>query len=341
MSDKIELRINGKSIQDFVSYSIDSDLTQSACAFSLDLSNPDLTVFVGSQCEIYINGILELIGIIDSVETSIDKQSSSLNVSGRDLMCLLVDSCAEVSNSGPLEAASVVTAAKQLTAKLPFINRKKIILQEGCFGTPIGIMQIEPGAKIFDILQRYASMRALIFYSLPDGTMVFGKPRTRPKADEPKMAIIHRLNGIGNNAKSCKKKEDIANSYSHVFVISQSSGGTGGSFDASDISATRANPDFPKNFYKPLVVTQNGDLESPASLAKLLVERMRKESLSLEYTVDGHSQNSANWRINQFCSIIDEKQNIKGDFLLYGRTFTKSKMEGTQTILRLGRGGIE
>ncbi len=336
-----------KQCEVFESYSLDSDLSSSACAFSFEISAPELIkrnipITAGMQCKVLLNGHVELTGFIDRVENSYDKYSHSVKVSGRDLMGLLADSCCELSDCTVLGDITLVAAAQCLVRNLPVLGRgaARISIQGGIRNiAPVGYLQIEPGMKIFDILSRYASMRGLIFYGTPDGSMVFGKAKTNSLPLDPTFALTCCKDGRGNNIESLTVSEDISKAASKVIVVSQGEGG--GAFGGAEVSAEYANSEFPSSFYKPLVLTQNGDLDSPAALAKMTVEQMRRDQYALTCKVAGHSQAGTNWKINCFASVNDEIAGVRGDFLIYGRTFTQSKTEGTHTELRLGLAGLE
>jgi prophage tail gpP-like protein len=342
--DKIELRLGRVTVKDFDDYSIDSDLENAAGCFTLTLSNIDIITLVHQleevdRCELYINGVRELTGIVEVIERNVDKQTSTLRIAGRDLMGMLIDSDCELSDCKVFENLDIVETAKYLTRKFTYIGRKSddIIVQRGCEKRlkPHKQLQIEPGTKVFDALNRYASMRGLVFYCLPDGALVFGGAKAFPNATDPMFHLIRNANGNGNNIKSISIKSDFSKSFSHITVISDNGSLSGPTF------FTLKNEDFPAGIYKPLTLIQNGDESSPKGLAFFTLEKIRRESLSIECVVDGHSQNGANWRINNFCSIRDEKFNLKGNYLIYGRTFTKNKDAGTQTTLRLGLGGLK
>jgi prophage tail gpP-like protein len=342
--DEVVLSFNGGRIENFSSYSIDSDLNFAACAFSLELSRlemerKNMPIKVGMQCKILINGRTELTGQIDKIENTYEKNARGLKVSGRDLMGILVDACAGLEDGESLEGFTLVEAAQWLTKKLTFAQRKVFVLQSDCGGLdrPIGMLQVEPGMKIFEILCRYASMCGLIFYGLPDGTMVFGKPKAKRFVNDPHYSLVCRKDGAGNNIISGRLIEDISKAASVVSVVSQCTGGGG---ELADVSASMKNHDFPADVNKPLTLVQNGDEDSPAALAKLTVEKMRRESFTLEYVVAGHSQNCENWRINRFAQVTDQLLGIYGEYLIESRTFTRSKDEGTKTTLRLSKGGL-
>ncbi len=125
MQDEVILKIGDKEIKYFISYDIESDLYIADNAFSLELSDPETEIDPGQLCKIYVNGVLELNGIIDSVTDKESKSGTSLSVEGRDLMGLLVDS--HIEEFVPLEGVTIKTLAETLLKDVPFINLKPIV----------------------------------------------------------------------------------------------------------------------------------------------------------------------------------------------------------------------
>ena len=351
MSEKIELKIEDMSIKHFLSYQVDADLYTAADAFHMELSDPDIKITAGMHCWLKVNGQLELTGIIDKVQRKVNKSGVSLAVSGRDLMGIAVDSCCE--KWGSVSGKTLQQLAEMLLGNVYALNRIKIEYQKNVVGklkkskkvgggflsgidTPQKISQIEPGMKIFEVLQTYAASRGMLFYSLPDGTFVFGRPMTK---GEPSYTLILRKDGIGNNVIESDVINDISRRYSKVTVVGQQQGQ-----DFFD-SATKINSplgvaidaDFP--FHKPYVTKNNNDSVSPQQHARMIMEKHRWEGLQLHYTVARHSQDKTNWTINQLCRVKDEAQDIDGVYLIYGRTFELSKDAGPITRLRLGLPG--
>jgi prophage tail gpP-like protein len=368
MSDKVELRVGadiknkkpGIKIEHFISYHIDADLYTPADLFRLELANPETKIKKGFLCEVFINDKKELTGIIDKVHRKVKKSGVSLAVEGRDYMGLLVDSHCEppfctVTNM------KLKALAEKLLAKVPFINRKDIIYQQNVVGKYKGkkkmgksstsagylsaldtgqkIGQIEPGMTIFEVLKNYSLSRGMLFYCMPDGTLVFGRPMVK---GEPEYALTMLKTGKGNNVTESEVIEDISKCYSKYTVLGQQQGSQG-YLEATQINTNNnstpcIDADFP--FYKPFVTLDNNDNVSPAMRARMLMEKHRREGEKLIYTVGRHSQNKQNWMINKFCHIKDEVQGLDGDYLIYGRTFELSKQDGPTTKIKLGLPGL-
>jgi len=354
--DTIELRVDGQKIDRFKSIEAEADIYTADHAFTLELAKPETKIKAGSRCELYINGTLELTGIVDRVRKSCDKSGSTLTVEGRDLMGLLVDSHCE--KFVTVQGKKLSDLAALLLKTVPFINRSKIIYQEDVVGKlrtrkrrnsgdSLAAMmdspgqrlaQIEPGMTVFDCLRMYAASRGLMFFSLPDGTFVFGRPKVGGSAP---FALTFLVSGTGNNVERGEETNDISRRYSKVTVIGQQQGSDAMGSDATLIRTEGhvVDPDFP--FYKPFVQRNNNDSQSPKLHARLLLEKMRHDGYQLCYRVAGFSQQGAgNWSVNELCTVRDEKLEVDGTFLVYNRKFTYNRQNGSQTHLRLGLPGL-
>lgn len=353
MDDKVYLQIAGKRIEHFLSYEVEADLYQAADRFTLELVNPGTAISAGMTCELYVNDQLELTGIIDAVRKGWSEQGRTLVVEGRDLLGVVVDSYVEKFTT--VQGKTVKQLAEMLLATVPFINRKQIVYQENVVGklkgkkktvdnpltgsldTPQKLSQTEPGMTVFEVLSIYAASRGLMFFGLPDGTLVFGRPKAK---GQPLYTIINRLDGKGNNVTSGDEVDDISRRYSKITVVSQVQG-----HDEDGMDTSKLNPSYPVEdptfpFYKPLVVTLNNDSQTPKLYARMLLEKQRHDGLQLTYTAPGHSQNGVNFKLNELVQVKDEMLERDGIYLIYNRKFKRSKQAGTTTELRLGPPGL-
>jgi prophage tail gpP-like protein len=357
-SDTVELFVNKMKIDHFLSYQIAADMYEPADAFHLELANPETDINTGHLCELLINGQKELTGLIDKVTRTINKNGTSLIVEGRDLMGLLIDSHIEPPYFN-IQNMRLQALAERLLAKVPFIQRKSIRYQDSvnqgkkgaansgyvsALDTQQKIGQIEAGMTIFEVLKNYSLSRGLLFYCLPDGTLVFGRPLVK---GTPEYKLQMMSSGTGNNVIESDVMQDISKRYSKVIVIGQQQGAesiASTSISTSNVSNPATDTSFP--FAKVYVEKDNNDDASPAMRARSIMEKQRREGTQLLYTVGRHAQNNQNWQINKFCQIKDDKQTLKGkkgidgDYLIYGRTFEMDKQTGPITKLKLGEPGV-
>jgi prophage tail gpP-like protein len=352
MSDVVSLHIGNQKIENFISYDIEADLYQAADKFTLELANPEAPVTAGMQCKLYINGKLELTGLIDKTAKKYDKNGRTLTVEGRDLMGLLVDSHAE--QFVTVQGKTVKQLAELLLKTVPYIQRSQIIYQQNVVGklkgkkkavdspltgfidTPQKFSQIEPGMTVFEVLAVYAASRGLMFFAMPDGTLVFGRPKI---TGDPLFSVTSRLNGQGNNVESGDEIDDISRRYSKITVVSQVQGLEAHALDATKINAKKTAVDATFPFYKPMVVKLNNDSQTPALHARMLLEKQRHDGYSLAYTAPLHSQNGHNWAINELCTVNDEVLNVRRTLLVFSRRFRKTK-QGSWTDIKLGPPGL-
>lgn len=352
MPDNVSLHLEDTRIGNFLSYTVDGDLYTADHAFSLELANPEIPVRNGARCTLYVNGRLELTGLVEKITRRYDKESGvRLTVEGRDLMGILVD--AYVEKFVTVQNMKLKTLAEMLVERLPFINRSDISYQENIrgglkshkkkgggnllnlFDTPQKIAQLEPGMTVFETLKEFAHSRGMMFFSMPDGKFVFG----RPVIDgDPTFRLINRKDGVGNNVEEGELVDDLTRRYYKVTVIGQQQGHEG--LEAAQVNTYYDEFDQEFPFYKPMVVKNNNDYQSPKLHARMAIEKMRHEGKRLTYRVPGHSQSGANWGINELCHVTDEVLGIDGVYLIYGRTFELGKDSGTITRLRLGPRGV-
>ncbi len=350
MSDIVYLLVDGKRIERFTSYEIDADIYAGASAFTLEMARPEVSIRTGMECQLWVNDQLELTGIIDKLVPRYDKNGRTLTITGRDLMGWLVDASAE--DFITLQNYKVKALAERLLRNAPkeFFKLSTVEYAEniqgrlkakgakvGIFDTATPLSQIEPGMSIFDVLAQYAKSKGFLFYSLPNGTFVFGRPKD---SGAPAFTLTNRKDGIGNNILSGEKTDDITKRYSKVTVVGQKQGTNVFTPTDINIEATKTDITFP--FYKPLVIKDEYGGDQPGLQAKLALEKMRHDGSRLSYSVAGHSQGNKNWAINELAVVRDDDPDFElyDDYLLYGRTFSKSKDKGTVTKLRLGLPGM-
>ncbi|HOX22212.1 MAG TPA: hypothetical protein PLL10_02010 [Elusimicrobiales bacterium] len=343
MRDKIKLTVienGGRStdIEHFRSYEVDADLYQAADAFSMELANPELDICEGWQCKLYVNDQLALSGVIDTVSSKCDKSGQTLKISGRDLMGLVVD---QYCQSFDLTSKTTLKAlAEQLLSGVPLINVKAIRYEKPDAASIEEDMRLiaSPGQQVFEVLKDFSRARGLLFYNLPSGEFVFG----RPQASGPSLyKIIFNKSGGKNNAMSGERVSSCEKRYKKIIVYGQLQGEDNASPQDASVRYEYVDPDTAFTLNKVFVSKDTSGQRSLKKCAQLIAARQRFEALKLSYTVPGHSQNGRVWDINQLCDVEDGINKVKaGQYLVYGRTFKLDKDNGPTTELRLGLPGV-
>jgi prophage tail gpP-like protein len=314
-----------------------SDLYEAADSFSFEAYPVgDFTPAAGMKCEFYVNGLLEMTGIIDKIERGYESSGRFITITGRDVMSLVVDSYCE--SFVTILNSNLITVAQRLLRNVPYIGYfiYDDAAQQRDSSKPF--IQIEPGQKIFDVLKSVATSRGLVFYADAQGNLLFRKPQGKGRTafnlevspNKPNVTIIKG-----------SVSDDISSRYSRYTVVTQEQGS--GESDPVQINAKAVVKDenFPfKNILvKPFVEAISDDKDSPSKLAKLYMEKNRALSRSVNYTVKGHSQNVLNWAIDELVSVKDFELNVNEVLLVYSRTFRGSS-QGQYTELKLGIPGL-
>lgn len=355
--DSIYLEVGGRRFEHFLSYSVEADLYVSDHAFSLEIGRPEFDITPGQQCKLYVNDTLEMTGIVERSLRRCDKSGRKMTVEGRDLMGLLVDSYVE--EFFTVENMLLSDLTRRLLKNIPFINRKNIYYQkdlkakvrtrkagrdgyslEALFDSGERVAQIRPGMTVFQVLSMAALSTGQMFYGLPDGSFVFGRPMTGGVADYD---LVFNEAGIGNNLISAEVEDNISKRWSKVTVIGQRQAHPDDGLDIAPVNvggptATVSDATFP--FYKPFVQVANNDSQTPKAHARLVLEKMRHDGRRLVYELPRHSNGRDNYTVNRLARVQDDIHGVDGVWLVSGRTYKLNRENGKTTQLRLSPPGL-
>lgn len=331
------LTVGDTTIRDFNSWSVDADMYQAASAWQVELSARETSVRPGQQCKLMLGRTPVLVGLVDQVSKEYSRTGSVLSLRGRDLMGLIVDSYCESFVS--LKGMSIKGIAEQLLRTVPFVSRKSIVYRNGAdrMAAKRGV-QVDPGSTIFDVLHQVADSRGLLFYCMPDGTLVFSKPLGMVGADaKPRFSLRYEDRNL-SRIKKATFVEDFSQRYSKITVTGQQQGYSDISASNVNVLATRTDADIP--YHKPYVETLNDDSESAALVARQRLEQRRWHGRELRYTVAGHDQGGNVWAIDELCNVRDARLGVYNSQLICGRTLRYSREEGSETEVRLCAPGV-
>lgn len=341
MRDAVELIVGGKVIRGFKSYSIDADIYSASDAFELEVGSGVTGIELGQYCTLKVNGKVELVGIIESRIRSGDKDGRDVRIGGRDLMGLVVDRYIE--SFATIKDMTLEQLAKRFLSKIPYVKHCKMRFGDKVknITIPKAYIMPEPGQKVFDLLHEVAISKGVVFYMEPDGTIVFDKIRERATF----LYYVHQRPG-DTNVLSYSMEESIARRFSKVTVYGSQQSNSSMVPKTLKISATVVDPDFPLEqasgaiLDKPFVAKTDIDAKDPKVQAALLLQQQRFEGRRVRYAVEGHSQNSCTWAINEMCEVDDRVLGLRENMLIYRRTFKLSKEDGATTDIYVGIPGM-
>lgn len=326
--DEVTLLVRNARVDKFVSYTIDADLYSPEGSFSFECDSK-YDVNKGDTCQIFVNRVCVMAGIIDTVQRSLSRNGPKMNIDGRSVAAVLADSSVTKFVSLPTTLPQLV---ERLVRDLPFLSRKDFVFKSGSDKVKVQrkFIEVSPGDSVFEVIKKAANSQGYLFWASPEGSLVFDKPVERSKADFK----IHAFeDGSEMDYIEGSVTETINEQHSLIKVIGESQDDN----DIKYVAASVKNDDFP--FYRPLVVNWNEN-EGPAKkTAELQLATEKAASIQLEYTMPGHSQNGIPWTINAFCDVEDHYNGANGAYLIKRRTFTLDRSEGKRTKLELQPGG--
>lgn len=346
MPDNISLQIKNKQVLDnFISYTVESDLFVAGDAFEIVLADSDVKIEHGDRIKLFVNNQLELTAIANRPRRAYSKDESTVTVSGVDMMGLLTGHYLDEDKSWPGYTTEEIF--NELLALVPFID-KNVQIHEGAknakqpgekkasqYASSSKVaFRTQAGETVFSALKRFAVSKGLIFFNLPDGTFVLGRPVTSGRA-------LYQLDRT--NIKSMEQVDDAGQGFSSVKLVGGMQVAAGKTFGLANIRAegNAVDEDFP--YTKPFVAAVE-EGESSLDLnrqAGMLIAQHKFLSSALIYTTAGHSWRGKTWQVNNIVEVQDGKYpDLNGNYPIYGRTFALTKDEGATTILKISRLGL-
>lgn len=334
-NDFIVLTIGGRQHNEWVTYSIDSDLQTPADAWHLQVAiesgkMPEV-VKRGAPVTLRIGDDLVLTGRLDGFKDRVSKRSHTLTLSGRDSAAALVDCSAQIFAAQMLSlediAAKIVKPLGITKIRIDAVNarmREKV--------------NVEPCDTAWQALQNAAEANGLWPWMEPDGTLVIGGP----DYDLPPVAtLVLRFDGKGNNVEELERNDEVARSYSEVTVLSQT--------HTTSTHSARPNvravyKDEAVTWYRPLIVVDHEveTTQQAKDRAHKIMQDSRLKGFSLTASVMGHRIDAPGeagdgllWQAGQRVRVVSESHEIDDVFFLMGRNFSGGRNQPTLTRLTL------
>lgn len=311
LREPVRLTIGSYEFTEFQSLEIVSDLYSPSGSFRFELGQR-VNARPGLTCCVWINGKLELTGIIDKLEQSQNRSSHTWSVSGRSLVGMIEDTFI---TSWEIPPTTLKACADKYLKKIPYIQDKTWTI-EGADPSD-SCVRVDVGDTVFKLLNDVAQNRGKLFWALPNGNLVFG-----PAAGKGLPAYM-----IDSKVQSRRMSEDVSKLHSEIWVVSDSE-------DGGHVTHVAKNPGVALR--KPFVAAFNNANRS--GMDKQAQEYLRQEkfaALQLEYVVAGFSRDGKNWRINERAAVDDAVFGLRETFVITRRTFRFDRAGGSTTSLTL------
>lgn len=354
--DRLEVRAirSGKTFADWETITIASDFLTPCDTFALESGGELSPVQImrdlpmGSPVEFLINGTVFMTGQVDLAHTKSTRGGSRLSITGRDFLARIVDSNVDprMQISKGIDVDGLVKLVMTQFGLLGLVN------DNGAKVRPLGkakggkaysakhkrtdpLKEITPKANqgAYDYLEKILAHAGYHLWAAPTfpNVVVAG-----PDYDQPTSYSFTKLQGAGsvrNNVLDSDAQVNETNVPSHVYVKGASSkAGTKTGYTAF---ASQGLTSSVKVVYldDPEATTK----EKAERIARTFLARKMRELMVYNCVVDGFTDRKSG---NVYCvdtlgSVDDEVAGVKGTMWVESRTFTRSRSDGTKTVLKL------
>lgn len=356
--------IDGHAHNEWLQYSLDSDLFTPADAWTMSLGMPADAIpswlRPWAEVEVRLGDDPVMVGRLDTLRKHISATEAALTLAGRDGAGILLD-C-----SAPLFVRREVTLTEVCDLVVRPLGIERIDVRAG--KAMFKKVTVEPGMTAWEALRQAAETAGLWPWFTPDGTLRVAAPDDDapvsaelilelPSPRQPSMAEDTSKGAAGETASfasqsshprvtdeqaatartnvlSLAVEENAARRYSEITVLGQTVGTENAEAD-NTIRAVVRDEDFP--FSRPLV--RNGGyvdgLDGALTQARKLNNDGLLDSLTVTAKVYGH-RNAAGvlWEPGQRVHVHAPLPGLEQDMLLTRRTFTGGP-DGSLTVLTL------
>lgn len=330
MNDRLSIITGGKTITGIVGYSIRHNIYAAAGEYDIEVSPSAIDLFnEGERIDIKIEGITALTGIIERIEESGSKRSLSYRVSGRDLMGLVVDEY--IQSFKTLSNKKLYDVADCFLSRINHVNKLNRTYMDGAESLDISQewVQPQPGQTVFDLLSNIAASRGIHFYMKPGGEIIFGKP----KGYGSHIYSLWRTNDENSNIIEWSRIRDISQRYRTIIILGQQQSKFDTAATSINQKITATDDTFPQSLSKTMVLETQTAAQTLAQQARMIIEQMRLNGKSIRYITPGHSQRGHIWQPDTICAVDDYRLKMRGEYLIYGRTFVMNKQQKTTELI--------
>lgn len=292
----VELSVGGSIYAGWKSASVTRSIRGFSGAFSLSVTDNwtgqgPAVIRPGDLCELRINGTAVVTGYVDSLDNSIDDNSHTITVAGRDKTADLVD-CSAITGQGELLNQDLLAIAQALAA--PYGVEVK---SETAPGAAFTNFSIQPGESVFSALDRGGKLRGVLFTTDGSGALVL----TRVGVKRASGALVE-----GKNVKSFQLSADTKDRYAR-YVVKAQRGGTDESHgaDAAQVRAEATDATVSRSRTLVIIAEDQASVEDARRRAEWEASTRAANSMSVKASVQGfeQSEGGALWDINQLVSV--------------------------------------
>lgn len=322
-----KLEIEGVEHGGWLGIEVNKSIENLAGAFALALtdrwggSSQPMSIVPGAKCKVTIDGETVIDGYVDTVELSIEAETHTIRVSGRDKAGDLID-CAAASGTGEWKNLKLEDLITQLVQPFGLMVKAEVDT-----GEKIPKFNVEQGMSVFEAIQKLCNLRGCLALSDREGQIII------TRAGETKAAtdIVFGVNLLEGSATY-----DYTERFSDYIVKGQRRGDD--NVDAKTAATAKGKvTDSNVKRYRPMLVIADGQADKAKADVRARWEAAvrRGKSRSYEVTVHGWKDSGGNlWEINQIVTLKVRPLGINGELLIASVSFLLDD-SGEKTRLKL------
>lgn len=340
----ITLELNGNRYDGFTSINVFKSLETISGSFNFSATSDDILVFpvkVGSPCRVLIDNTPIITGFIETVSVSYDSGMHSLEISGRDKTCDIIDSSVvgKKEFTGPISLTQIITTSlsNNSITGISVINGAGTIAKfedSDLFGAGVG-------ETLFGFLEKYARKRQVLLSSNGDGNIVLARAGTTRAIT----ALQNIVGGQANNIKSGSISYDFTQRFNKYIIQSQLNNAAlfdadGTSTDNAVSQTGEATDDKIKRASRQLEITSNSsdDKITLKDLATWHCNLRRARGTTYKVVVQGFYQDEENTRLwvnNELVQVVDDFADVRATLLVQSVEYNFSLKSGSTTTINL------
>lgn len=328
---EIALLLSGSAYLGWTEIEIDRGIDAACGTFDLQLTAregtglPEFPIRAGSACQIVLGGKPLITGYVDRVSRRIDKETRSLQVSGRDKACDLVD-CSALNSPGSWRNARLEVIARALAE--PFGVALTFTADTG---KPLARFALQPGETAFAAIERLCRYRGLIAFSDGNGGLTIGNPAAGAIGAARCGAVTE-----GDNLLSLESEHDLSQVYSSYVIKGQASGSDKAhGKPVAQVKGEAADAAMPRPRSLLIVGEEQSDAKSLATRAKWEAQTRAARALRHTASVPGWFASGEVWQPGSRTRLTAPSHAADTDLLIERVRLMRSSEGGTTSELTL------
>jgi prophage tail gpP-like protein len=374
-NDAIQLVINGTSYQGWTDIDMDSDIVSPADAFCISGTLPKVTPTPvearagaapkafddfreGNSCDIYVGLDRQMAGVIDRVDMTGDRNTTRLQISGRDRVALLLDNEAKHVKAAKYTLKSLIEALIDPSWGIRSIidsndENRRLLFGKSDKKKPRSTStalskslvrartKVDPGQRVASIIDIHCKRLGITWWLTAGGDLFIGKPNYDQEA-----AYSFTAPALGNSTPSNVLSWSVARSaserYSEIKVVGQ------GFNDLSDAwkivanplaaatfkvhsglyTATARDPDLVERGIVRKMILSDSDIVSFAEAqnrANVDQGERQLRGTVINLTVPGFRQGDRLYTVDTIATVKIEEADIDGTYYVLQRRFTENR----------------